>query len=260
MTKTQRNILLFLPLQALVIFIFFYLTRYWLIGIVFQVVLTLTMIRRSLAGGSRSMVVAKSVQPIMFAVFASMFSMLLVQLYGISMVFFGVLMSIIVLGYGAMSYRGLRSNVGVGYASIISMMQIVLVTNFVVLAMAYWRLPGVVSLPLLFIAILVLVGWWLIETLRSSRDIVVISSVWGLIVCELVWVFSHWIVVYQLPSLNIVVAQAAVIVGALSYTVGGLYYHQRQGSLRPQLIFEYSSVFVIVFVVTLVAAIASAGL
>ncbi len=250
MTKTQRTIILFIPIQALVVFLFFYLTRYWVAGLAIQAGLTLIMTRRLLTAGNRAVIAAKSLQPFLFIGTASLYSVLLVQLYGVSIPFFVLQTLIISTCFGLVSYAALRSRIPVWASSIISLVQVGLVANFALLSMAYWRVPSFLILPLLFVALGYVALWWIIEVGRAEDAPTLYASTFALLAAELVWAYSHWVLVYQLPRLNIVISQAAIIIGALAYTTGGIHLHRSSKRLRPQLIFEYLAVFAVVFLAT----------
>lgn len=250
MTKTQRTILFFLPVQALAIFLFFFLTRYWYFGMVLQAGLTFFMIRRVLSGGNRAVVLAKSAQPVLFLFSASLYSMLLVQLYGVGIPFFIVQTAIISLLYGLICLAVLRSHTPAWIVSAIALSQVGMVINFAALSMAYWRVPGFIILPLVFVVCTYIALWWLVEVDKPNTAAPVYASVFGLLSIELLWTYSHWVLVYQLPRVNVVLAQVAFIITALAYSLGGMYIHRSQRSKRKQMLVEYGMVFVIVFIVT----------
>ncbi len=250
MTKTQRTILFFLPVQALVIFLFFFLTRYWYFGMILQAGLTFYMIRRVLSGGNRSVVLAKSTQPVLFLFSASLYSMLLVQLYGVGIPFFAAQTVVISLLYGLICLAILRSQAVSWTLSAIALAQIGLVVNFAALSMAYWRLPAFITLPIVFVVCTYVALWWLVEIGRPNTAASAYASVFGLLATELLWVYSHWVLAYQLPRLNVVLAQVAFITTALAYSLGGIYMHRAQRPKRRQMVVEYGLVFVIVFIVT----------
>ncbi len=250
MTKTQRTILFFLPVQALVIFLFFFLTRYWYFGLALQAGLTFFMIRRVLSGGNRPVVLAKSTQPVLFLFSASLYSMLLVQLYGVGIPFFVAQTIVVSLLYGLISLAVLRSHTPAWTISAIALAQVGLVINFAALSMAYWRVPGFIVLPFVFVVCTYIALWWLIEVDKPNAAAPVYASVFGLLATELLWVYSHWVLVYQLPRINVVLAQVAFVITALAYSLGGVYIHRSQRPKRKQMIAEYGIVFVIVFIVT----------
>jgi hypothetical protein len=250
MTKTQRTILFSLPFQALIIFLFYYLTRYWLVGLFLQAGLILFMMRRLLTGGNRSVVIAKSLQPFIFVATASLYSMLLVQIYGINIPSFVLYTTVVTVLFGVVSLATLRTQLPVWSSSSLALLQIGLVVNFAVLSMAYWRVPSFIVLPLVFIVLGYVALWWIIEVGKADDTPTLYASVFGLLGAQLVWAYSHWVLVYQLPRLNIIIAQAAIIIGALAYSLGGIHRSRSSKPLRIQLAVEYMAVFVVIFVAT----------
>ncbi len=250
MTKTQRTILFFLPVQAVVIFMFYFLTRYWFFGVALQVGLTLLLMRRLLTGGNRPVVLAKSAQPVLFIVAASLYSMMLVQVNGVSIPYFVAQTVLMALMYGLICVVVLRTHIAVWMASAIAILQLGLSINFAVLSMAYWHVPGFITLPLVFVVSTFVALWWLVEAGRAAGVAPMFASVFGLVATELVWAYSHWVLVYQVPKANIIVAQAAIVTIALAYSLGGIEYHRLDRPKRKWLPLEYGLVFMIVFAAT----------
>lgn len=253
MTKTQRTILFFLPIQAVVIFLFYFLTRYWFFGMALQAGLTLLMFRRILTVGNRPVVLAKSAQPVLFLIITSLYSMLLVQVYGVGIPYFAAQTVIISSLYGLICWLVLRADVPVWALSMIALLQLGLSVNFAALSMAYWRLPGLLVLMFVFVVVTYIALWWLMERDKPDARAPLHASIFGLFVTELVWAYSHWVLVYQPPRLNIVVAQVTVVAMALAYSLGGMYHHSSQKPKRTFVLFEYGLVFLAVFVITFVS-------
>lgn len=253
MTKTQRTILFFLPIQAVVVFLFYFLTRYWFFGVALQVGLTLIMFRRILTVGNRPVVLAKSTQPTLFLILASLYSMLLVQVYGVGIPYFAAQTVIISAIYGLICWLVLRNNVPVWLLSLITLLQLGLSVNFAALSMAYWRLPSLIVLLLSFVAVTYVALWWLMERDKQDARAPLYASIFGLLVAELVWVYSHWVLVYQPPRVNIVVAQVAVVTTALAYSLGGIHYHLGKKPRRSLVLLEYGLVFLAVFAITFIS-------
>ncbi len=253
MTKTQRTILFFLPIQAAVLFFFYYLTTYWLIGLVLQVVLGVVMMHRLFPGGNRATAFAKAAQPSLLLVFMSLYSVLMTQLYGVGIPYFILLTIGIVVVYATSVYLTLQARPNIMFSSILALILTGLTTSFLTVAMAYWRLPGIIALPLMFITSVVVGLWWLLGLVKAGqKNMLQLAVIWGLLATEILWIYSHWIVVYQLPRLNLVVSQSSIILMAMAYSIGGIYYYRLSRRLTPQIILEYLSVSVIVCIVTLV--------
>ncbi len=253
MTRTQRTILLALPIQAAIIFVFFYLTKYWFIGIALQAGMTMLLMRQLLTKGNNLIIVAKSLQPFAFVSTISLYNLLLAQLYGVSLQVFLIQTLVASVLYGIFSYVALRQRMSVGFASVLTILQISLSVNFVSLAMAYWRIPTFIMLPLSIVAIGYFAMWWLLEIGKNESNVPLVSAVFALLATELIWVYSHWVIVYQVPYVNLVITQTTAVVVALAYGLGGIYYHRGNKPVRLQLIVEYMLVFIVIFLATLVS-------
>lgn len=250
MTKTQRTILFALPLQALLIFIFFYMTPYWVVGIIMQAGLTLLLMRRLLTAGNSLVIVAKSLHPFMFVSVLSLYNLLLAQICGISIPVFAVQTLVASILYGLFCFVVLRSKLPVWAASSLTLLQVGLMVNFLAIAMAYWRVPSFIVLPIAFVAIGYYVLWWLLEIRRPQDALLLLAASFGLIATELVWAYSRWVIVYQLPVVNVIVTQVAVIVAALAYGLGGIHLHRSAKPVKLGIVVEYMLVFAVVFLAT----------
>ena len=150
--------------------------------------------------------------------------------------------------------------IGVGYYGILvqeftkkpnivlnNILQIVLLVfgvSFSSLALAYWHWSTVAVLFGLWLTVLYLAITWLIGFTNKPY---IIASIWALIVLEIFWITSRWINLYHIPKTTLLLSQSALIVGALGYGFGGLYYHYKNKSLKLSLIFEYILVTAVVF-------------
>lgn len=58
-----------------------------------------------------------------------------------------------------------------------------------------------------------------------------ISTTWALFVTQLVWVMSHWLLVFEVTQ-TLTVPYVAVMIGAVQYAAGSLYHHYKEGDLK----------------------------
>jgi uncharacterized membrane protein YdfJ with MMPL/SSD domain len=67
----------------------------------------------------------------------------------------------------------------------------------------------------------------------------VLAVTWGLIAAECGWVFSLWQVQYILLNGWFIVPQAAIVLTALGYCLGGIYISHRRSELSRSRLLEY---------------------
>ncbi|MEX0748439.1 MAG: hypothetical protein WD467_01005 [Candidatus Saccharimonadales bacterium] len=96
------------------------------------------------------------------------------------------------------------------------------------------------------IAVMMLLGWGVglvsaYHFLVGSDDsaVTLISFVWALIVAQLVWIFAQWLVLYPFFDGRIFIPQASLVVVALGYAFGNIYYDHRQKRLRKKRLYGY---------------------
>lgn len=149
------------------------------------------------------------------------------------------------VGYTALLMQELRSEPKILVDNILQIVLITFLISLASLMLAYWHVSTVLTMLALWIVVFYLSLTWLLDFTNRPY---VIASVWSLIVLEIFWVTSRWINLYHIPQTALLVSQSALVVGALAYGFGGLYYHYKNKSLRKSLLFEYIGVTTIVFV------------
>lgn len=145
--------------------------------------------------------------------------------------------------------------------------QIILVGLFVV-----WRLllhfgflskyPGIVALVVQFsslaaifsaaqvwrwsAAVVMILAWgssWLVARsfLQSTDDkqTALLANVWALVVAELSWILSWWMIAYLSPGAYVIIPQAALLITGVGYVLGGIYRLHRTSQLSRNRLIEY---------------------
>jgi hypothetical protein len=115
--------------------------------------------------------------------------------------------------------------------------QALLVTAlFAGIALRHWSV--------LLVLVLVWAGSFLIaEQLLvrlEERQIRVLASAWALIVAELSWVFSVWLVSYITPGGYFIIPQATIVIMSLAYCFLSIYLAHRSGRLSRARLAEYA--------------------
>ncbi len=111
---------------------------------------------------------------------------------------------------------------------------------------ALFLASSILALPaLLTLAILWVMTWALAYVaLSSTKDEAagIIAAVWALIAAEIGWVLLRWEVVYSMPGGYLIIPQAVLVLGGLSYGLVGIYRSHRARQLSRGRLLEYLAV------------------
>lgn len=105
------------------------------------------------------------------------------------------------------------------------------------LAQSVWHWPTLLVLLLVWVA-----SWLTARRVLASYDdpaVSVLASAWGLVAAQCAWVFSLWQVQYILLNGWVIVPQAAIVLTALGYCMGGIYVSHRRSQLSRSRLVEY---------------------
>jgi len=133
--------------------------------------------------------------------------------------------------------------------SIFSLLAIFLITNASAQMQAVWNVPVWLVLIVAWLLYYVIANFWLYGLIDKPESL---ALIWSLMAIEINLILSTWILFYSVPHLTVIVAQSALIVTVLAYSIGGIYYHNRKHTLSRSLIFEYLAVSLVVFSILLV--------
>lgn len=105
------------------------------------------------------------------------------------------------------------------------------------LAGAVWQWPMIVLLGLTW-ASSTIAGYYSISyyTERAAR---LLAATWGLIASQCAYIFSIWLVNYVVGSGWIIVPQAALVITALGYVFGSIYFAHKKSQLGLWRLVEY---------------------
>ncbi len=170
-------------------------------------------------------------------------------LFLIPIVWFVLLCILIGIGYFGILLQEYSTKPNIIINNILQIILLIFGVSFASLLLAYWHWLTVLVMFGLWLCILYLAITWLISFTNKPY---IIASIWALIVLEIFWITSRWINLYHIPKTPLLVSQSALIVGALGYGFGGLYYHYKNKTLKISLIFEYILVSTIVFIALMV--------
>jgi hypothetical protein len=91
----------------------------------------------------------------------------------------------------------------------------------------------------------VLSGW-------GERGAGVLAATWALVAAEVTWVLQLWLFTYTTAGGYVLVPQPALILTALAYCFGSVYWSQRQGNLSRGRLTEYLLIGLIMIVIVAV--------
>jgi len=166
-------------------------------------------------------------------------------MFSIPIALFVAVSIVIAVAYGAILYQDIRPEPKVIIDNILSVLFIVFGLSLASLMLAFWQWPTVVVMALVWLVMFFTALSWLLDFTDKPY---LISSIWALISVEIFWITSRWINLYQIPNTSLLLSQAALILSALAYGFGGLYYHFKNKTLKRSLLFEYIGVTTAVFI------------
>lgn len=153
------------------------------------------------------------------------------------------------LVYGVLCFLETQPEPKLVLDNFISLLFILVITSFASLLIAYWHWPIALVMIVLWLISFLIALWWLLDFTNNPQ---VLAALWGFVVLEITWLSSRWIVLYQIPKVPFIISQLGVIVTALAYGWGGIYYHHKHRNLKRSIVFEYLAVTILVFLALIV--------
>lgn len=112
-----------------------------------------------------------------------------------------------------------------------------------------WRWPA---------AIVMILAWgssWLVAhrflQLTGDKQVGLLAGVWSLVVAELAWIMSWWMIAYLSPGAFLIIPQAALLITGVAYVLGGIYRLHRSSQLSRNRLMEYLVVASVLLVIVL---------
>ncbi len=107
-------------------------------------------------------------------------------------------------------------------------------------------------------AVVMILAWgssWLVAhrflQLTEDKQIGLLAGVWSLVVAELAWILSWWMIAYLSPGAYLIIPQAALLVTGVAYVLGGIYRLHRSSQLSRSRLIEYLVVASVLLVIVL---------
>ncbi len=203
---------------------------------------------RILISRKRAHILASLIRPSMWLLFLYGYIYTIHVIFLIPIGWFILLCVLVGVGYMGLLLQEVRNKPNVIFVNILHIVLLTLGLSLASLMLAYWHWPVVLVMLGVWLSMFFLSLAWLLSFTNKPY---VIASVWSLIVLEIFWITTLWINLYHIPQTNLLLSQSSLIVAALAYGFGGLYYHFKENTLRRSLLFEYISVTAVVFIALL---------
>ncbi|MEI6716465.1 MAG: hypothetical protein WCK87_01920 [Candidatus Saccharibacteria bacterium] len=208
-------------------------------------VLNYFLLSKLLVSRSLTQILAKMIRPSLWLIIMYAYIYTILSLFPLAITWFVLINILITIGYGAMLYQDIRVEPRVNVDNVLSVLIIIFGISLASLLLAFWQWPTALVMVLVWLVMFFTALSWLLDF--TDRPYL-ISSVWSLIAVEIFWICSRWINLYHIPQTSLLLSQSALILSALAYGFGGLYYHFKNKTLKRSLLFEYIGVTTAVFI------------
>lgn len=225
-----------------------YYSAYQLLIIPLVVIINYLVLSRILISRKRAHILASLIRPSLWLLIFYGYIFTIHAIFLIPIFWFVILCLLVGLGYMGLLLQEVRNEPNVVFVNILHVVLIVVGISLASLMLAYWHWSTAIVMLGVWLSVFFLSLAWLLSFTNKPY---VIASVWSLMVLEIFWITSLWINLYHVPQTSLLLSQSSLIVGALAYGFGGLYYHYKQQSLRRILLFEYISVTTVIFIALL---------
>ncbi len=225
-----------------------YYSAYQLLIIPLVILINYLVLNKILISRKRAHIVASLIRPTLWLLILYAYIFTIHVIFLIPIIWFVALCGLVGVGYMGLLLQEVRNKPNVIFVNVLHIAMVIFGLTLASLMLAYWHWPTVLIMLGVWLTAFFLSLAWLLSFTNKPY---VIASVWSLIVLEIFWVTSVWINLYHIPQTSLLLSQSALIVGALAYGFGGLYYHYKQNTLKRSLLFEYISVTAVIFIALL---------
>ncbi|MSR68163.1 hypothetical protein EXS66_00035 [Candidatus Saccharibacteria bacterium] len=244
-TQGQRLITIICVLIAVCAIAILYYTPSPLFMIPAGLVLNYILFRRLIVTNKFRTIITKSLRPMLW-IAISLFYIYSVYIIGkTSPLLFILSVAVSSAVYGVICYLETQPQPNLLLDNILTLLFILVSSSLASLTVVYWHWPAALVMLILWIINFLIALWWLLDFTNKPQ---ILAALWGFVAVQIFWVASRWTVLYQLPSVPLILSQYSAIITALAYGWGGIYYHYKQRTLKKGITIEYLAVTVIVFV------------
>lgn len=223
--------------------ILYYTPNYWLILPIILIINYFTF-RRLLVTKKIKVIATRSLRPLLWLVVSLYY---FYSVYVISLVppfVFMICMVVSAIVYGLLCQLEIQNEPNIVLDNFITLVIILFTTSLASLLTTFWKWPEPLVMVILWLSAFLIALWWLLDFTNKPQ---ILAALWGLVVVEFAWLSSRWVVLYQIPSVPLILSQFSIMVTAIAYGWGGIYYHYKQRNLKKSIVFEYLFVTIAVF-------------
>lgn len=222
-----------------------YYSPYQLVIIPLVLVVNYFLLAGILVSRKKAHIFAKLIRPSLWLLIMYGYIFTIHVIFLIPITWFVISCVAIGVGYGALLLQEVRQEPNVILDNILSVMLLIVGMSLASLLLAYWHWPTVLVMLGVWLVAFFIALSWLLDFTTSPY---LIASLWGLISVEIFWITSRWVNLYHVPQTSLLLSQSALVVAALAYGFGGVYYHYKNKTLKRNLLLEYIGVMAVVFV------------
>jgi len=244
LTHDQRTVLFASVLVTLSAIGLMYYTTMQLLIAPLVVALNYFVLSNILVSRNRSHILAKLIKPSLWLIILYSYIYSIHAIFLIPIFWFTIFNIFVALGYGIMILQEANAKPKIIVDNALSITLMIFSMSLASLMLAYWHWPTVLVMLGVWLVLFFISLSWLLDFTDKPY---LIASVWALISIEIFWICSRWINLYHVPQTSLLVSQSALVLSALAYGFGGLYYHFKNHTLKRSLLFEYISVTTVVF-------------
>ena len=248
-SQGQRLIVIVSVLVSLFAMAILYYTPAPLLLIPVIFVINYLLFRRILVTKKIRTITTKSLRPFLWLLFSLFYFFTVYVISQTIPIVFMACMVFSALVYGILCYLETQPEPKVVLDNFLTLLFILVSASFASLLITYWHWPVALVMLLIWLLSFLVALWWLLGFTNNPQ---ILAALWGFVVLEITWLTSRWIVLYQIPKVPLIISQLAIMLTALAYGWGGIYYHYKHRNLKRSIVFEYLLVTILVFIALLV--------
>ena len=243
-SQGQRLIVMVSVLVSFVMMAILYYTPLPLLLIPSIFIVNYLLFRRILVTKKIRTIVTKSLKPFLWLLISSWYFYTVYLISQTPAVVFMACMIFSALIYGLFCYLETQPEPKLLINNLLVLLFILVLCSMASLMIAFWHWPIALVMIILWLVSFFVALWWLLDFTNNPQ---ILAALWGFVVLEISWLSSRWIVLYQIPNVPLIISQLAVIITALAYGWGGIYYHHKHHNLKRSIVVEYLAVTILVF-------------
>lgn len=201
--------------------------------------------RRLLVTNKFKVIFTRSLRPLLWLLVSLYYFYSVYVISSIPSFIFMLCMIIACVVYGLLCQIEIQNEPNIVLDNALTLLIILIITSLASILTTFWKWPEPLVMALLWLTTFLISLWWLLDFTNKPQ---ILAAIWGFVVVEFSWLSSRWVVLYQIPSVPFILSQFSIMVTAIGYGWGGIYYHFKQRNLKKSIVFEYLAVTITVFI------------